>query len=108
MFHIALGVCMMKSKDETYITLIADNMRPPGRFHSRARKYKHDPSRQDNNDKSPYTRVFTLAAGGGRCDVSVTGVVTVFVTLSGIMSSLSQSPSLRASKEHPMSSTDHR
>ena len=92
---------MMKSKDETYITLIADNMRPPGRFHSRARKYKHDPSRQDNNDKSPYTRVFILAAGGGRCDVSVTGVVTVFVTLSGIMSSLSRILSLRASKEHP-------
>lgn len=105
MFHIALGVCMMKSKDETYITLIADNMRPPGRFHSRARKYKHDPSL---HDKSPYTRVFILAAGEGRCDVSVTGVVTVFVTLSGIMSSLSRILSLRASKEHPMSSTDHR
>ena len=97
----------MDSLKISIITLLADNMRQEAvrEVHSKARKYKHDPSL---HDKSPYARVFILAAGGGRCDVSVTGVVTVFVTLSGIMSSLSQIPSLRASKEHPMSSTDHR
>ena len=62
-----------------------------------------DPSR---HDKSPYARVFILAAGRGRCDVSVTGVVTVFVTLSGIMSSLSLLRGLRGLKGPSDDGTD--
>ena len=89
----------MNVMEETFITLLADNMRQPGRSTAERENINIDPSR---HDKSPYARVFILAAGeGGRCDVSVTGVVTVFVTLSGIMSSLSRILSLRASKEHP-------